>query len=245
MSNKIAGAQPVWGQTQFGAGMPQYQQQTYGYTPDQVAGGQVAGQYNWNPYRQAGGAADAVNQMNQQLGIKGPTDYRQSAYAGLNEQLSNALTAVGATGARGGVSQSMKMNPVSQFAQAGAQLEGNFANMQQAYDMARQQQAMGLLGQGQQSAQYGAGLNMQGQLANQQTGLQAQLANQQANLQNAQFGAGFNANQALQAYQMNRLAPWEFDAMVRLNASKDQAQRLAAGQLQNAGGGQWNPFGGF
>lgn len=207
-------AAAVWSQGSFGQGMPQYGQQTYNYNPQQVQG-----QYGWNPYNQAGGAAQAANQMNQQLGIGGPQDYRPAAYAGLNEQLSQALTSIGATGAKGGVAQSMKMNPISQFAQAGAQLEGQFANMQQAYDMARQQQAMGLLSQGQQSAQYGAGLGMQGQLAN-----------QQANLQNAQFGAGFGANQALQAYQMNQLAPWEFDQMVRLNASRNQAERLGAGQ---------------
>lgn len=224
-------AAAVWSIPSFGANMPQYQQQAYNYQPQQVKSTNVNAAYNFNPFGQSGNAANAANAMNQQLGIQGPTDYRSAAYGGLNEQLSNALTAIGAQGGgRAGVGQSQNMQPIGQFAQAGAQLESNFANMQQAYDMARQQQAMGLLGQGQQSAQYGAGLNMQGQLANQQAGMQAQLANQQANLQNAQFGAGFGANQALQAYQMNQLAPWEFDMMMRMQGGKKEAERVAAGQ---------------
>ena len=208
----------VWNTPNFGANMPEYAEQAYGYNPQQVQA-----QGGFDPYAQAGKSAGAVNQMYQGLGIKGPHDYREQAYAGLNQQLSGALTAAAAGGARGGVAGSMQQPALAQFAGAGAQLESNYANQLQQYDMARQHAAMGYGNNAQQAYQFGAGQNMQ-----------AQMANQQAGIQNAQYGANFGADQALQAYQNNQLSPWEFDAMLRLQGGTKEARRMQAGM----GGGE-------
>jgi len=196
-------AKDIWSVPDFAQGMPGFNQQAaYGADPYQQA-----------KYQDPTQSMQDIQGMYADAGITGPGDQYGAMKGAYMADMTSALNAAGASGMRGGTQVANNQDALRRSGglQGLAGLAGQQAQAQTQWDQMLGSQALG----------YGAGRSAFGQ-GEQQFGANI-------NQQDRQFGTEFDANQALQAYQLNQLDPWTYDQMVRMNADSDQAQRMAAG----------------
>ncbi len=179
------------------------------YQQQQFAGADTSGQY--------------INQLEQSMGITGPSDSRSASYGALDAYLGDiqnqAATSAGMSGIKGGMAAgSMADLQTRAAAQGVAGIEGNYANSVDAWNANRMAGAQ----------QYGRDLS--GFNANQaQFGHSSAQDDRQfgAGLDQAdrQFGAEYDRDNERYAYERGPLAAWEYDQFV-LQGGEDQADRI-------------------